>query len=310
MKKILIIGSNGYVGSALSEKLIKSGKYSVIGVDICWFNTPNSYTHLVSDYNELTKDFLDTYDVVILLAGHSSVKMCEGNLKDSHNNNVNNFIHLVNKLNKNTKFIYASSSSVYGKCTTIADEDYMDFTPYNNYDITKHIIDIYVQRFDIEYYGLRFGTVNGYSPIVRNDVMINSMFSNAKLNNQIKLYIKHIMRPILGMSDLISSIETIIESKKDNRGIYNLASFSKTAEDIAYSVGDRLNVKVSEYDLNPNEEIINSKLQTVCYDFKISTEKFERTFDFKFTESIESIVDSLIKNDFIETTRNKAVNYG
>lgn len=310
MKKILIIGSNGYVGSALSEKLIKSGKYSVIGVDICWFNTPNSYTHLVSDYNELTKDFLNTYDVVILLAGHSSVKMCEGNLKDSHNNNVNNFIHLVNKLNKNTKFIYASSSSVYGKCTTVADENYMDFTPYNNYDITKHIIDIYVQRFDIEYYGLRFGTVNGYSPIVRNDVMINSMFSNAKLNNEIKLYIKHIMRPILGMSDLISSIETIIESNKDNRGIYNLASFNKTAEDIAYSVGNRLNVKVSEYNMNPNEEIINSKLQTVCYDFKISTEKFEKTFDFKFSESIESIVDSLIKNEFIETTRNKTINYG
>lgn len=309
MKKILVIGSNGYVGSALMEVLVKSGKYSAVGLDTCWFDSPNSYTHVVSDYKTLSKEFLEIYDIVILLAGHSSVKMCEGDLINSHKNNVDNFIELVNKLNKKTKFIYASSSSVYGRCPDIADENYMDFVPYNNYDITKHIIDLYVQRFDIEYYGLRFGTVNGHSPIVRNDVMINAMYSSAINDGEIKLYIKDIMRPILGIKDLISAIEKIIETNKDLRGLYNLASFNKTAEDIAYSVSKEVNVPVKEYKSNPNDTISNSKLQTVCYDFKIDTSKFEREFDFKFTETIESIVCSLKNNSYIETIRNKSFKY-
>lgn len=309
MKKILVIGSNGYVGSALMEVFIKSGKYSVVGVDSCWFDSPNCYTHIVTDYNTLSEDFLKIYDVVILLAGHSSVKMCEGDLIDSHKNNVDNFIELINKLNKKTKFIYASSSSVYGRCNDIADENYMDFVPYNNYDITKHIIDLYIQRFDIEYYGLRFGTVNGYSPIVRKDVMINAMYSSAMNDGEIKLYIKNIMRPILGMADLIRAMEAIVESEKDLRGLYNLASFNKTAEDIAYSVSKEINVPVKEYETNPTDTISNSKLQTVCYDFRIDTTKFEKEFDFKFTETIESIVSGLKNNSFIETIRNKSYKY-
>jgi len=309
MKKILVIGSNGYVGTVLAEQLIKSGKYSVVGVDSCWFDSPNPYTHFVVDYKNLTKEFLQMYDIVILLAGHSSVKMCEGDLINSHKNNVHNFIELINKLNKCTKFIYASSSSVYGRCPDIANENYMDFVPYNNYDITKHIIDLYTQRFDIEYYGLRFGTVNGYSPIVRKDVMINAMYSNAIHNGEIKLYIKEIMRPILGMNDLISAIECIIESNEDKRGLYNLASFNKTAEEIAYSVGKEINVPVKEYNTNPNETITNSKLQTVCYDFKIDTSKFENQFNFKFKETVESIVGSLKNNSYIETIRDKSFKY-
>lgn len=309
MKKILVIGSNGYIGSALMETLIKNGKYSSVGVDACWFDSPNDYTHIVADYKTLSKEFLKIYDIVILLAGHSSVKMSDGDLIHSHKNNVDNFIELVNKLNKHTKFIYASSSSVYGRCLDIADETYMDFVPYNNYDITKHIIDLYVQRFNIEYYGLRLGTVNGYSTVVRKDVMINAMYSSAINDREIKLYIKDIMRPILGIKDLISAIEKIIESDKDCRGLYNLASFNKTAEEIAYSVSKELGIPVKEYQSNPNDITTNSKLQTICYDFKIDTDKFQKTYDFEFKENIESIVASLKNNLYIETTRDKHFKY-
>ncbi len=73
MKKILVIGSNGYVGTALTEKLIKSGKHSVVGVDICWFDSPNPYTHLVMDYKNLTKEFLDLKIIAIFLLMRSIV---------------------------------------------------------------------------------------------------------------------------------------------------------------------------------------------------------------------------------------------
>ena len=181
MKNILIIGGNGYIGNRLYKDYHFC--YNITSVDICWFNNP-LFPTFQTDFNSLTKEFLKKFDVIILLAGHSSVKMCEGPLISAHNNNIRNFIELASKLNQSQKLIYASSSSVYGNTgEELVDETYNNFIPYNHYDTTKYIVDIYASKFDIQYYGLRFGTVNGYSPIVRKDIMINAMVYNAFENN-------------------------------------------------------------------------------------------------------------------------------
>ena len=69
-----------------------------------------------------------------------------------------------------------------GNCKVSGESD-------NNYDISKHCIDLYAEKSDLQYYGLRFGTLNGYAPITRTDVMINAMTSSALLNGEIKLYV-------------------------------------------------------------------------------------------------------------------------
>jgi UDP-glucose 4-epimerase len=305
MKKILIVGSRGYVGSALYKHLSLRDDLTVHGLDSCLYNPSGQHT-IVMDYKNMSEDLVKRYDVVILLAGHSSVKMCEGDFINSYNNNVNNFIELVKKLNESCKFIYASSSSVYGRIDHVANENDRDFIPYNNYDITKHIIDMCVDRFDIEYYGLRFGTVNGYSPLLRKDLMINSMYTSSIDNGEIKLYIKKIMRPILGMNDLLRGIEKIIDTNSDNRGLYNMCSFNKTAEDIAMGVSQIVNVPIKEYQV---DQINNSKLQTVCYDFAIDSSKFEKTFNFEFTDTIETIVSGLMSDKFTTSDRSKEFKY-
>lgn len=304
MKKILIIGGSGYIGSRLIKEYLK--KYSITTLDLCWFNFKYK-PDIIGDYYKFDKSFYSKFDVIILLAAHSSVKMCEGSILSAYNNNVRNLIHLFSNLNSNQKIIYASSSSVYGDVgTNIVDENYFNFLPHNHYDITKHIIDLYAPKFDVEFYGLRFGTVNGYSPIVRKDIMINSMTYNAISSGEIKLYIKDIIRPILGINDLVRAIETIIDCDQDKRGIYNLASFNETAENIAYGVSDILNIKVKEYETDPSN-IENIKLQTKCYNFSISCKKFINAFNFKFNETVKTITESLVNNlDNIEyTTRDQ-----
>lgn len=307
-KRILLLGSNGYIGTKLFTELDEN--YEIVGVDLCWFDNP-LFKCINEDFNNLTKEFIDTFDVVILLAGHSSVKMCEGNLSDAFSNNVTNFVNLLSKLTTQ-KFIYASSSSVYGSVggKTVS-EKYYGFKPYNQYDVSKHTIDLYAEKSNIEFYGLRFGTVNGRSPIMRNDVMINAMTTSALASKEIKLYIKDIMRPILGINDLCRAIKCIIECNEDKRGLYNLASFNKTAEQIAYEVSDILNVPVIEYEINP-DDVSNIKSQTKTYNFSISTRKFCNTFNFKFNDTVESIVNSIIQNydNIIQTNRNKLVTYG
>lgn len=300
MKKVLIIGSRGYIGSALELHLSKRPDLVVDGLDMCIFN-PSKPNTIVIDYNKLSEEFIRSYNVVILLAGHSSIKMCEGEFINSYNNNVRNFLNLLSKIDNSSKFIYASSSSIYGKINYLAKEEDTNFIPYNNYDITKYIIDISIDRFDIEYYGLRFGTVNGYSPLIRKDLMINSMYMSANEVGEIQLFNKNIMRPILGMTDLIKSIEKIIDSDVDNRGIYNMASFNKTAEEIAYEVGEIFNIPINEIEKNTTS--------IVTYDFGIDSSKFEKTFDFKFTDTILKIVTKLRNSEFLSTVRDEKFKY-
>jgi UDP-glucose 4-epimerase len=289
MKHILIIGSQGYIGSRLINDY--SSCYSVNGIDIGWFGGGDN-----TDYNNLSKEELEKYDTIILLAGHSSVKMCDRDMNSAFNNNVRNFVNLLEKMNAKQKLIYASSSSVYGLAGANAvDETRTEFVPHNDYDITKYMIDLVSQRSSVECYGLRFGTVNGYSPNVRSDVMINAMTYSAMTEKEIKLYIKDIIRPILGINDLSRAIKEIIDCDEDKRGIYNLASFSDTAEGIAKSVSEVTGARVQHYETDPNN-ITNSKLQTKCYDFDIDCTKFKETFNFMFKDNAKNITEELVEN--------------
>ena len=300
MKRTLIIGSGGYIGSRLMKEIIATG------VDINWFKRGKKDV----DFKDLTRDYYSEFDNIILLAGHSSVKMSEGNLNSCFNNNVRNFIDLLEKLD-NQKLIYASSSSVYGSVGgKTVNEKYFGFEPYNQYDISKHTADLYAQKSNVEYYALRFGTVNGYSPFLRSDVMINAMVNSALVDGHIKLYIKDTMRPILGINDLCRAITTIVECQEDKRGLYNLASFNKTAEQIAYEVANVMGVQVHEFEADPTQ-IKNTKNQTKAYNFSISTLKFRREFGFKFKDTVESLATELKDrwNDMKKTDRSEVIDY-
>ncbi len=300
LKRTLIIGSGGYIGSRLMREM------QATGVDINWFKKGRKDV----DFKDLTRDYYSEFDNIILLAGHSSVKMSEGGLNSCFNNNVRNFIDLIEKLDKQ-KLIYASSSSVYGSVGgKTVNEKYFGFEPYNQYDISKHTADLYAQKSDVEYYALRFGTVNGYSPFLRSDVMINAMVNSAINDGHIKLYIKDTMRPILGINDLCESIRYILASNEDKRGLYNLASFNKTAEQIAYEVANVMGVQVHEFEADPTQ-IKNTKSQTKAYNFSISTLKFRREFGFKFKDTVESLATELKDrwNDMKKTDRSKVINY-
>jgi nucleoside-diphosphate-sugar epimerase len=282
-KNVLIIGGNGYIGSRLLIEL--KSIHNVSSVDLCWYGQDYKESEKI-DFNRLSKIFLKQFDTIILLAGHSSVKMCAGDLKSSWANNVLNFITLLEKIDPQQTLIYSSSGSVYGNNNlSVTEDSNLKFIPINHYDLTKYNLDLIAEKYILLGYnivGLRFGTVNGWSPNIREDLMINSMVKKSLYDG--KFYINNlgIQRPILGLSDLSEAVIKVIESPRS--GIYNLASFCLRVKDIANSVTNALKTESVVLPDTANN-----------YSFTMDTSKFTKTYNFDFADCTESIVTE-IKN--------------
>ena len=283
MKKVLILGGNGYIGARLREVLRK--QHFVKTNDICWFS--HDETSDRRDYHKLTREELAEFEVVVVLAGHSSVPSCIGALPGPWLNNVTNFTDLLDKLDGQL-VIYASSASVYGnsKPGECHRETNTHFTPVNNYDVTKYALDqqaIIANLKGKRVIGLRFGTVNGYSPNLRVDVMINSMYHSVQNGTGIQVMNPQISRAMLGIEDLCRAVSRCIEHPVP--GIYNLSSFNNTVGEIAKAVSKKLGA-----------EIVDKGNTANAYDFALDTSLFEQTYDFTFEETPATIVDSLIES--------------
>jgi len=290
-KNILILGGSGYIGSRIRQVL--SVSYLVDSIDIVES----------TDYHDLEEEELVKYNVIVLLAGHSSVKSCIGDIAGPWLNNVTNFTNLISKIAPDTLVIYASSSSVYGNSMTGKKhiEGNLEFIPVNNYDLTKYTLDLSAQLAISQGYniiGLRFGTVNGWSPKLRTDLMINAMYDSAINENQIKVNNKHINRAILGIEDLCNAVTKCIE--KPTVGIYNLSSFNTTVDEISKILSKRLAVPI--VDLGEFDGV---------YDFALDCSKFKKIFEFTFNETPETIVDGLIEryNESTYIKRDKYIKY-
>lgn len=274
--KVLIIGGEGYVGSYLFNHLFKQG------IDV------QTVGNRRLDYNLLGRIFLSSFTHIVLLAGHSSVLRCKGPLESPWKNNVRNFKNLVEKTDNRQTIIYASSASVYGDKDTkpLYTEEDISIDYVNNYDLTKVSLDLLAMKYIGEgrnIIGLRFGTVNGGSPVIRRDLMINSMVYTALFEKHITITNKHIKRPILSVRDLSRAVETMIKSKAASN-IFNLASFNSTVESIANIVSDYTKV-----DITDNGDVPGA------YNFAIDNTKFKVLCNFTYEDNLHSVVENVIE---------------
>lgn len=281
---ILLVGGCGYIGSALYNFF--KDKHHVRTVDLEWFgnyNNPNNYR---IDFHDMSEDFYERFDVIVHTASHSSVPLCK-DIYDSFENNVVKLMHLTKKLKKQ-KLIYASSSCVYVESEDRPKIETELSQPTDGLTLSKTTLDNLMPLLDVEYYGLRFGSVNGWAPNMRTDLMINSMTVSALKNKEVNVFNAYAHRPIVSTGDICRAVEAII-SGEDRRGIYNVASFNLNIGEIGKRVADYLQVPLVD------------KGVSSTYDFTVSSKKFEDTFNFKFESTVETIVDSIVNNPIQDT---------
>jgi nucleoside-diphosphate-sugar epimerase len=294
--RLLIAGGAGYLGSVLIPNLLERG-YTVDVVDLFWFGNrlPRQVGILNKDIFQLTVEDLKAYDQVVFLAGLSNDPMAEYSPSKNFifNAAAPAYLAYIAKIAKVKRYIYACSCSVYGYTENELYDETRTVSSSYPYGISKLQGEQAVMQLcdkDFSVISLRKGTISGYSPRMRLDLIINTMFKNAIRDHTITVNNPSIWRPILSIEDAATAYIRSIEANAQISGIFNLASGNYTVGE----VGDLVKSAV-EQRLNTR---VNLKIKHIedFRNYKVSTEKAANVLSFHPSGSVKSIVDNLIDN--------------
>jgi len=294
--RILIAGGAGYLGSALVPKLLDRG-YEVDVVDLFWFGN-----HLPSDTGIIHKDIFDisvqdleAYEQVVFLAGLSNDPMAEYSPSQNFifNAAAPAYLAYVAKKASVKRYVYACSCSVYGYTDNELFDETRPVSSSYPYGISKlqgeHAVMNLLDK-DFSVISLRKGTVSGYSPRMRLDLIINTMFKNGLANQEITVNNPAIWRPIVSIEDATNAYIRAIEANERISGIFNIASGNYTVGE----VGDLVRMAMEEQLGIRVRLTINHKRDFRNY--KVSSQKAENVLSFHPNHDVKSIVRNLIEN--------------
>jgi nucleoside-diphosphate-sugar epimerase len=312
-KKIFITGGGGYVGSRLVPILLKK-KYHVTVYDIFYFGNKlikNKNLKIIKgdirNYKKIKK-FCKKHDYFLHLACISNDSSFELDKKLSKLINYDAFepIVLAAKANSIKRFIYASSSSVYGvsnKKNVKEDHPLVPLTLYNKY---KGMCEpLLFKHTDKNFEGVIFrpATVCGYSPRMRLDLTVNILTNFAYNKNYIRVLGGNQLRPNLHILDYCDAVLSLIKAPKEKiqNQIFNVGNENMSILKIADKVKKIVSKKRSTNNIQIIKDISNDKRS-----YHINSGKIFKTLKFKPKRNIEEAIKELcmkfkqkkIKNSF------------
>ena len=277
-KNILITGGAGYVGALLTPRLLDEGfKVTVLDLMIYGENVINDHPNLkkirgdIRD-QQLLKQIIPGHDVVIHLACISNDPSFELNPKLGKSINLDAFRPLVEISKKSgiKRFIYASSSSVYGIKSEPNVHEGMTTEPLTDYSRFKveceHILNKYLSD-DFTTVTIRPATVCGYSPRQRLDVVVNILTNLAYHKKEITIFGGEQLRPNIHIKDMVNVYLLSIQAAKEKIAgkIFNAGYENKPVKELAMIVkdivGDDVKLITTPTDDNRSYHISSEKIQ-------------------------------------------------
>jgi len=300
MKKIFITGGAGYVGSKLVPKLLNLG-YEVTVLDLMIYGEDVLVNHdklkkIKGDIRDkpLLEKMMPGHDAVIHLACISNDPSFELNPTLGKSINLDAFEPLVkiSKKNKINRFIYASSSSVYGiKKEKNVTED-MKLEPLTDYSKFKGDCEKILNSYKSEDFittTIRPSTVCGYARRQRLDLVVNILTNHAYHNREIKVFGGNQLRPNVHIDDMVDSYLAVISASSDkiNGEIFNVGFRNQTVKELANDVKSIIGNDVKIVQTSSDDD----------RSYHVSSEKIKRILGFSTKRTVKDAVLDL-KNSF------------
>lgn len=304
---ILVTGGGGYVGTLLVQKLIKNN-FKVRVIDTFWFG---NYLQKHKNLKVIKKDILkiDNKDLkniktIIHLASVANDPASNLDPKLTWEISCLGTMKLCElaKKNKVKSFIFASSGSVYGLKKEKKVHENLSLVPISDYNKTKMIaekvIESYRKYFD--FYLIRPGTVFGFSPRMRLDLMINILTFQALTNKNITVFGGKQIRPFIHIDDMVDIYLHFVKNKKKS-GTYNASTGNLSAMDTAIAIKKiipdcKINIKKSN---DPRSyRLSNEKILKSGYKFKVN-----------LNDGIKNFIDNFHKGKIKKTPNAFSINF-
>ena len=307
--KILILGGCGYIGTKLTNDLLKKN-LKIVVYDSQWFGNflkPHKNLKVIKgDIRSIDNKIFKNINTVIHLANIANDPGVDLNPNLSWEVNVLSLLDILNKCKKNKvkHFIYSSSGSVYGiKKEKKVTED-LDLVPISTYNKTKMIAERIMLSFrdDLIYHIIRPATVCGYSLRMRFDVSVNNLTIQALKNKSINVFGGKQTRPNINIKDISRIFQYfMINKNKIKSGFYNAGFENTSILDIAKLVSENTGAKIN-VSLNNNDP----------RSYRLDSSKLLKTgFEPKYTvkDAIQELIDMYYKKKLKVSDANYTVRW-
>jgi len=300
----LVIGGAGYVGSQLVPALLSTGR-NVRVFDTFWYGIKHlemiNHPKLqlirgdVRDF-EKVQESLSGVSEVIHLACISNDPSFDLDPELGKSINLDSFQPTLNAIKNSSveRFIYASSSSVYGvreEERITEDLSLAPLTDYSKYKARCEEILLNESLNDKVVTIVRPATVCGYSTRQRLDLVVNILTATALIKNEIRVFGGKQYRPNLHITDMVESYLALLEASPThvNQEIFNIGSKNLTVQEIAEAVREEVGKEIGIQFLETND----------LRSYRVDSSKILKHIGFspKFTVS-DAIRD--LKNNFGE----------
>ena len=265
MKKVLITGGAGYLGSTLTELLLDKG-YEVTVLDNLMYNQL-SILHLFKKENfkfvngdvrnnRLLKSLVSLNDVLIPLAAIVGMPACKLNEQLAIDVNFKQIKTIVDFMGEGQKIILPNTNSQYGSSDKIITEE-SPFNPLSLYAKTKCDAEDMMLNKGTGI-SLRLATVFGVSPRMRTDLLVNDFVYKSLVDSYLVLFESHFKRNYIHVQDIARTFLFMIENYDDCRG-------------------QAFNVGLSEANLSKLE--LANKIKEYLPSLVIKEDNFKQDFD-------------------------------